>query len=555
MAATDADLAARPLDVVGIGSMVVDRIHRVRQIAGADAKALIEPDAHSAAPQRRVGGVTLNHLGWAAALGVRCGIFGRQGDDDDGRFLRAAMDAHGIERDLVLAGDERSSHAEIFVDPSGARAIYMAPGATASTTAAYVREHGARAIARARRLTTEISQLPLAAVIEALEVARAAGCETWLDLDIPPAQACATLGTRGELERAIELADVLKPSKSAAFELAGVAEGAPALEVAMRLRDRGASRMVAITDGARGCAIATADGVELAVAAVGARVIDTTGAGDAFLGGLLAASCAGLSPAEAARFANVCGAACAEQVGAFPDSREAARSKVLAGFEGSDAARERIRALFERAASASRAASEASAAPGAEALRALAVAGAALADLRARALGRDFARAADIVSSSARCHTAGVGKAGHVARYAAALLASTGTPAQVLDPLEALHGSLGQLVAGDVLIAISQSGETEEMIELATRASSRGVRVICVTGSASSRLAKLAGAVLDSRVSEEGGPIGLAPRASVAAAVAVVAALAAELQARAGQTRADYAELHPGGELGRRARE
>ena len=126
---------------------------------------------------RYVGGVVLNHLGWAAALGLRTGIFGKQADDEAGRFLRAAMDALGIEHQLVLDGSA-TSLAEIFVDDAGARAIYMAPGATAETSAAQVRTQHAAFIRRAARLTTEVSQLPLAAALAALEIARAAGIPT-----------------------------------------------------------------------------------------------------------------------------------------------------------------------------------------------------------------------------------------------------------------------------------------------------------------------------------------------------------------------------------------
>ncbi|MEZ4219134.1 MAG: PfkB family carbohydrate kinase [Myxococcota bacterium] len=569
-----ADLASRPLDVVGIGSMVVDRVHRAAALAGADAKSLLAPLASGAVVERCVGGVVLNHLGWAAAMGVRCGVFGRQGDDDDGRFLRAAMDARGIARDIALVADA-TSLAEIFVDAAGARAIYMAPGATAATTAADVRARHAAFVARARRVATEVSQLPLAAALEAFALAREHGCETWLDLDVPPAQARATLGSEAELDALLRRADVLKPSKSAALELAGVDARAPALDVARRLRDRYAARLVAITDGERGCAIATADGLEIAVAAArlpdGARVVDTTGAGDAFLGGLLAASCAGLGAEDAARFGNACGAVCAAQLGAFPLDAAGARAAALAVFEGSARARDALAALADDAhaagarsddahdrgdpaADAQRDGARADDARGAAALRVLDAARGALAALRARARGGDFARAADAIAAGGRCHATGVGKPGHVARYAAALLSSTGTPAAALDPLEALHGSLGQLAPGDALVAISQSGETDELVELAARAAARGVRIVAVTGDPASRLARLAEAVLETAVAEEGGPLGLAPRASVAAEVAVVAALAAELQERAGQTRAEYAELHPAGALGARAR-
>ena len=118
-------------DVVGIGSMVVDRMHRAPRLLGAEAKALLRDVPEGGAVQTAVGGVVLNHLGWAAALGVRAGIFGRQGDDAEGRYLRAAMDGLGIARDLTLVEDP-TSIAEIFVDDEGGRAIYMSAGATAS---------------------------------------------------------------------------------------------------------------------------------------------------------------------------------------------------------------------------------------------------------------------------------------------------------------------------------------------------------------------------------------------------------------------------------------
>ena len=103
------------LDVAGIGSMVVDRVHRAPRILGGDEKAILRPLAAGGPVAIHAGGVVLNHLGWAAVLGLRAGIFGRQADDENGRFLRAAMDRLGIERDLVLEGSA-TSVAEIFVD-------------------------------------------------------------------------------------------------------------------------------------------------------------------------------------------------------------------------------------------------------------------------------------------------------------------------------------------------------------------------------------------------------------------------------------------------------
>ena len=112
----------RGREVAGIGSMVVDRIHRIPRVLGVEEKGILRLLPDGKPQQTVVGGVVLNHLGWAAALGLRTGVFGKQAEDEDGRFLRAAMDRLGIEKDLVLDGSA-SSFAHIFVDDQGGRAI------------------------------------------------------------------------------------------------------------------------------------------------------------------------------------------------------------------------------------------------------------------------------------------------------------------------------------------------------------------------------------------------------------------------------------------------
>ena len=166
--------AARRLDLVGIGSVVADRLHRVPRLLGADEKAILRPMAGGAPVELHVGGVVLNHLGWAAALGLRTGVFGKQADDEDGRFLRAAMEQHGIEHRFVLDGSA-SAFADIYIDDDGNRAIYMAPGATAETKPEHVRRHHADFIRSAARVSTEVSQLPLATALEVAAIAREAG--------------------------------------------------------------------------------------------------------------------------------------------------------------------------------------------------------------------------------------------------------------------------------------------------------------------------------------------------------------------------------------------
>jgi len=157
-------------------------------------------------------------------------------------------------------------------------------------------------------------------------------------------------------------------------------------------------------------------------------------------------------------------------------------------------------------------------------------------------------------AAGGRVHVTGVGKPEHVAHYGASLLSSTGIPATFLHATESLHGSLGQLVPGDVVIAISNSGTTSECLLAVQAIRGYGGKLIAVTGGLSSPLAEAADVTLDAGVREEGGPLGLAPRASVAAEILVIAALGAVLQERRALDRDDYAARHPAGALGKQAR-
>jgi len=551
------------LDLVGIGSMVVDRLHRTDRILGPNEKGVLQPFRGSGPVQTFVGGVVLNQLGWASALGLRTGIFGRQADDDGGRWLRTAMDRVGIERHIVLEGTA-SSVSEIFVDGAGERTIYMAPGTTAETTAEHVRAHHAVFIRRAERLVTEVSQLPLEAVLEALALARGAGVATSVDFDLPPSQALPALGDEGMLRAVLRATDLLQPSKRAAEELVPEARG-DALALARGMRDRFGPRAAVVTDAESGCAIAAPD-FEGFVPAVPVDVMDTTGAGDAFMAGLHAALSLGLDWEKAGMLANACGAACVERLGAFPDEPLRARARVLElfgsplplrPFRGEDV-RPAARSLPHVETSGRASAEDFAANPGLEALATLDTALEELDALRARTGSEPFTTALRLIrsaeSAGGRVHVTGVGKASHVARYGAALLSSTGTPASFLDPLEAVHGASGQVVRGDVVIAVSHSGETEELLASVSLVQNLGARLIAVTGATRSWLGRHADVTLDAGVEREGGGLGFAPRASVAAQTLLLAALAAALERASGFGRAEYLARHPGGSLGRRLR-
>ena len=157
-----------------------------------------------------------------------------------------------------------------------------------------------------------------------------------------------------------------------------------------------------------------------------------------------------------------------------------------------------------------------------------------------------------ILNCRGRVIVSGVGKSGHVGRKIAATLASTGTPAFFVHPVEASHGDLGMITADDVVIALSNSGESDELLNILPFVKRRGAKLIAMTGNAQSSLAKDADAHLDAGVAQEACPLNLAPTASTTAAMAMGDALALALLDAHGFSADDYAQSHPGGSLGRR---
>lgn len=153
-------------------------------------------------------------------------------------------------------------------------------------------------------------------------------------------------------------------------------------------------------------------------------------------------------------------------------------------------------------------------------------------------------------ANGGRIHVTGIGKPGHVAAYAASLLSSTGNPAAFLHGTEAVHGSCGQLVAGDVVIAISNSGETVELKATVNAIHNNGCKVIAVTGNPDSWLSKNSECTLLAGVSEEGGPLNRAPRNSVNAEMLILEALSVVLQVEKDWDPEKYVRCHPGGKLG-----
>jgi arabinose-5-phosphate isomerase len=168
-------------------------------------------------------------------------------------------------------------------------------------------------------------------------------------------------------------------------------------------------------------------------------------------------------------------------------------------------------------------------------------------------VGPEFSQAVQIVlSCTGRVVVMGMGKSGHIGRKIAATLASTGTPAMFVHPAEASHGDLGMVQPGDVVLAISNSGESAELTAILPMLSRQGVPLIAITGGAQSALAEHARVTLDSSVEREACPLNLAPTASTTAQLAMGDALAVALLDARGFKPEDFARSHPGGALGRK---
>ena len=181
-------------------------------------------------------------------------------------------------------------------------------------------------------------------------------------------------------------------------------------------------------------------------------------------------------------------------------------------------------------------------------------------EIEARALqalaarqGEGFVRAVQaMLACRGRTIVMGMGKSGHVGRKVAATLASTGTPAFFVHPAEASHGDLGMVTPGDVVLAISNSGESDELAALLPALRRLSVTLVAMTGNTQSALARHADIVLSSAVDQEACPLNLAPTASTTAQMALGDALAVALLDARGFVEADFARSHPGGSLGRK---
>eukprot|EP01060_Flectonema_neradi_P026335 TRINITY_DN35264_c0_g1_i1.p1 TRINITY_DN35264_c0_g1~~TRINITY_DN35264_c0_g1_i1.p1 ORF type:complete len:357 (+),score=75.01 TRINITY_DN35264_c0_g1_i1:56-1072(+) len=293
----------RKYGLIGCGSNVVDLFYKVKVVPKVGQKGYFLPGREGIEDARLVGGVTLNHLSWAASYGVDTALLALQGEDEIGKQIRSKMMEHNIGTEfLKTSSSYTSSVSHVLSQEDGERSILMAPASTSTITKDIASLHwDTSVLSQTSIFSTEISQVPLSGVIQLLKTAKAAGATTALDVDVSVSVALkeANLGTFDEFLTCLEMADIIKPTLHAAVEVLemmpkGEGSSAPlsGVEVAQKLQNEFSSKMIVITDGGEGsyAKLANSD------SAVSVRppkqlgaVTDSTGAGDAFFGGLLAA--------------------------------------------------------------------------------------------------------------------------------------------------------------------------------------------------------------------------------------------------------------------------
>jgi sugar/nucleoside kinase (ribokinase family) len=309
-----------PAQVVGIGSCGIDYFAIVPRLLGPDQK--INADRL----EIHAGGVTGNNLTQVARLGAKAAWLGLIGDDESGRLIIKAFADDGLD----LSGIEtirgaKSTFTWIPVDAEGERSIYMFPNINGKLSPDEVRTRFAKHIKTAKHFHTEASQLPLPPIKEGMQVAREAGVRVIFDLDVAPSYfAQAKLGSADDLLAALKMVDVLKPCKAAAREITGETDYE---EIANKLLALG-PKVVAVTMGAEGSLIASR-GKMAHVPALHVDVVDSTGAGDAFMGGLSYGLLQNWEHRHVGLFANACAAICCTKVGARAMGRYAEVTKLI----------------------------------------------------------------------------------------------------------------------------------------------------------------------------------------------------------------------------------
>ncbi|GAB5367291.1 hypothetical protein AAMO2058_001217600 [Amorphochlora amoebiformis] len=560
----------KAIDVVGCGSNVVDTFFKVRAMPEAGSKTYFA-DAMKTLEEVVVGGVTLNHLAWAHLFGTSTGLMALQGYDANGELIRDRMDSLGVSKRYIdISHSHATSACHILLDPDGERAIIMAPASTSKIDSHAAKKYFELAIKQAKIVTTEISQVPLTGVQRLLDMSKEHGKLSMLDVDVPPSVAAtsANLGTLSETLQVVSSADILKPTIDAAPELlalaatngqscdprdSGIAVSRDLREISERLLETFGARMVAVTDGKNGCGLSVEGGVtEVIPGFPGVKQIDSTGAGDAFFGGLVAGierfgipkSREDLQVVGSA--ASAAGAACVEILGGLPIEESRSRMVELAPDAVSQLSKppsqpSKLRTELDVDVSAG----TSSLTRDCESLEIL----------RKNGISGDFGalcrECGEAEKKGGRVLVTGIGKSGYVGRRLSASLASIGIPSHFIHASEWLHGDLGNAQPGDVVLIISNSGNSPELIPIPPLLQKKGVVCALLAGKRGGNVETSCDLVVIGVTRDEGEILGKVPAGSIVVQEAMCNAIIAQLVETRQTDLLTFAENHPGGNLGK----
>lgn len=528
-----------------VGSLVMDLIVTTGRMPATGET--VTGENFTTAP----GGKGANQAVQAARLGAEVTMVGRVGDDAFGRALLQSLIRERIDVSHVYVTDGCSSAVGNIVlakQPDGTlnNRIIVAPGANMRLTRADV------AFLEETIASYDMVLLQLEIPMDVNEAVAGYAAKCGVPVMLNPAPYSPLSDTM------LSGVEYISPNETEAQSMLGfcAAVGENGIEQAdaqsiARIAAEKHIRKLILTLGGNGAACISSEGAVYRPAAKGVSVADPTAAGDSFVGAFCTAHTLGYSDEDALDIACHTAAITVGGIGAQPSLPHL--SDVLASLDahGVPVDTSALRALTEYPNS-----SDANKATPEKALDAYmeTVTQETGAFFGAYERGGLFAAAELILQArnrGNRIHVTGIGKPAHIAAYAASLFSSTGVPTYYLHGTEAVHGSCGQLVQGDVVIFISNSGETAEMKTCLQAVINNGCTIIGVSGSASSYLAQHSSVHLIARVSREGGPLGRAPRASILAETMVLQALSVITQTVVGWDAAEYVKRHPGGALGK----
>ena len=516
-------MAKKPKLLV-VGSLVMDMIVSTGRFPGAGETVIGQ--SFRIAP----GGKGANQAVQAARLGADVDLVGMVGADEFGESLRKTVANAGVDVRHVLTDPYTSSavgNVQLEAEEKGTQnRICVVPGANMQLTPEDI-QFLEDTISDYQMVILQL-EIPLQVNAYVAKIAKENGVPVMLN--------CAPYQ---ELpEELLKNLEYLCPNEHEASDMAKikVSDLETAEMAARKIHEMGVSKVL-ITLGHRGALLFDGEKSIFQPAVPNVKAVDPTAAGDSFIGAFCTGICYGLSQKDALCFANQTAALTVAQMGAMPSLPD--KAAVLLELE------HRYPSLWQQLKEENYTK---------EVNHYLRTVQQELSYTLKDVDEEGYMQAAQLIWDSqengGRLHITGIGKPAHIANYAASLISSTGTPTYFLHGTEAVHGSCGQLKNGDVVICISNSGETVEMKATATAIRKNGCKVISLTGNPDSWLSRFADVSLVAGAKQEGGPLNRAPRISILAETIALQILSVILQAKRKITPQEYVQRHPGGALG-----